>query len=374
MRMHGSPCQNLLLASLDQSTQRDILQLSSHRHFDSGAELIPDGREISNLFFPVDLVASLMAPASGAPEVEAAIIGDEGLIGASLLLGVGRPVGRTVVQVSGSALQIPAAAFLELSRGHRSIPEAVRRYLFALLAQTVRTAACNQFHSMEQRCARWILQCQDRAGRAAFPLSHRLLAALMGVRRATITETLGRLRDQGLVDYSRGLLTISSREALKLAVCGCYRGIRGDYEAAMPASPSGGTVPYPTIDVSSPRWHDPDVRVVLYFASDPQDVGFLTSALRSVDSSLQMAAVKTLPQALALATLGPAVLVCDSNVPAADLKELFSVPAFQRIPFVQLSGDLTASSADFPPPRKPGPASDSQVSIGRLISTLAGAA
>lgn len=368
--MIGDSRQNLLFASLDPSTQRDIVQMSSHRHFDAGAELVPDGRAISNVLFPVDLVASLLVSFPNHQNVEAALVGADGLVGASLLLGTARPIGRTVVQVAGSALQIPAGAFMELLRQHRAIRDAARRYLFTLLSQTVRTAACNQVHSMEQRCARWLLQCQDRAGRSTFPMSHHALASLMGVRRATVTEALGRLRAQGLVDYSRGLLSISSREALELAVCGCYQSIRRDYRAVIP----GSTEPYLTVDVSSPEWHDPDVRVVIYLTSNPDDTGFLTAALRSVDCSLQMAAVRTLPQALALAPLGPAVLVCDSAIPPADLKELFSVPAFQQIPFVQLSGDLTGSAANLIPPKQPGKEGESHRKIGQLISTLAGAA
>ncbi|MBX9602986.1 MAG: Crp/Fnr family transcriptional regulator [Bryobacteraceae bacterium] len=364
----------MLLASLDPATQRDIARMSSPRHFETGAELIADGRAISNVYFPLDLVASLLVPLPGRRDIEAAIVGDEGLIGASLLLGMGSTVGRTVVQVGGSALQMRASAFMELSQRHHSIPRAVRRYLFTLISQTVRTAACNQVHSMEQRCARWILQCQDRAGRSTFPMSHRQLASLMGVRRATMTEALGRLRQQGLVEYSRGLLSVSSRETLETAVCGCYEGIRRDYQAALPIRAGGGTEPYPTVDLSSPEWHDPDVRVVVYLTSDSEDIGFLSTALRSVDCSLQMAAVKTLPQALALASLGPAVLVCGSDIPADDLKELFSVPAFQRIPFVQLSGDLTSSSAILAQATQPGAETQSSTKIGRLISTLAGAA
>lgn len=374
--MSSASRDNLLIAALDRKTQSEILRLANHHHFESGTELIADGRLISHVFFPVDLVASVLIPLPRSTAVEVAIVGNEGVAGVSILLGPAQPLGRTVVQVAGTALQLRAAAFLAVSRHSPSLADLVNRYLFALLSQTVRTAACNQMHSMQARCARWLLQCQDRAGRQAFMLPHHLLASLMGVRRATVSEALGRLRARGFIDYSHGHLNILHRSDLERAACSCYEAIWRDYESVLQRGLRRiGTLPYPTIDWSSPQWHDPHVRVVVFLTSSSEDAGFLTAALRSVDCSLQMAAVQTLPQALALAPLGPAVLVCDSDIPPAELSDLFTVPAFQRIPFVQLSGGTPVRNEGLLV--RPQPAWKTERSyqqIGKLICLLAGAA
>jgi CRP-like cAMP-binding protein len=151
------------------------------------------------------------------------MVGREGIVGVAALLGADVSSQQTVVQVSGTALRMPAArcriAFEQSSAFHAL----VLRFVQALIDLSAQTAACNRLHSIEQRCARWFLMARDRLDSAVMPMTHEFLASMLGVRRAGVTETAGELQRSGLIRNHRGEVTIVDHDGLKAAACECYR-------------------------------------------------------------------------------------------------------------------------------------------------------
>jgi CRP-like cAMP-binding protein len=155
--------------------------------------------------------------------IEVRMIGPEGVTGFSYLLGAEFLAQQIIVQVPGSALRISAAVLKSEFEGREVLRRSVLRFVNAASAMTSQTAACNRLHSVEQRCARWLLNASDRVGADTMPITHEFLSLLLGVRRSGVTVTAGRLQRSGLIRYHRGHLTILNREALEAFACECYR-------------------------------------------------------------------------------------------------------------------------------------------------------
>jgi CRP-like cAMP-binding protein len=109
----------------------------------------------------------------------------------------------------------------------------LRRFIFAQYNQTCQLVACNRFHDVEQRCARWLLMAHDRMPNDDFLLTHEVLSMMLGVRRSSVTIAAGRLSEMGLIEYRRGHVLIKSRDGLEKRSCECYWSIRNEYERLM---------------------------------------------------------------------------------------------------------------------------------------------
>lgn len=155
--------------------------------------------------------------------VEGATIGREGMVGLAVYLGDGIGTETAFCQVAGPAARVRARDFRAAVDRSPVLQDVLRRYALALMGQMTRTAGCNRIHPVEERCARWLLLTSDRVGEDAFPLTHEFLAAMLGVRRATVTVAAGILQQAGLVDYRRGQIRILDRERLEDAACEDYR-------------------------------------------------------------------------------------------------------------------------------------------------------
>jgi len=186
---------------------------------------------IPAVYFPVDAVFSILVGAEGEPSVEVATVGNEGLVGAGAVLSVPRSIGRTIVQVSGQAISIPARTAAQLLCDVPDFSLLLHRYLYAFIRQIAQGGACNRLHTAEQRCARWLLLTQDRAGTDRLELTQDFLAAMMGARRPTVNQALSILRDGGAVEYSYGKLNVVDRGVLESFSCPCYAIIRKVFEA-----------------------------------------------------------------------------------------------------------------------------------------------
>lgn len=194
-----------------------------------GSILCEAGQTLTHAYFPLAGFISLVEKVDGHPPLEMGLIGDEGMLGASLALGIGSAPLQGVVQGSGSALRITAP---QLQRDLRNSPPLLRtmnRYLYVLMAQLSQSAVCTRFHEVEARLVRWLLMTHDRAHADHFYLTHEFLADMLGVQRSAVTIAAGALRRRKLIRYSRGVITVLDRRGLEAASCECYRAVVEDY-------------------------------------------------------------------------------------------------------------------------------------------------
>ena len=188
-----------------------------------GEVLYALGDTIQYVYFPSDCLVSLLTEVEGRMALEVGLVGSEGMVGTPLALGIGTSSIRALVQGPGRALRMEAARFQTAFKQSPSLQRALYRYTHLLMAQFTQTAACNRFHSVEARLARWLLMTHDRVSSDQFHLTHEFLADMLGVRRVGVTNAASELRKRKLIDYNRGDITILDRKGLAAASCGCYR-------------------------------------------------------------------------------------------------------------------------------------------------------
>jgi CRP-like cAMP-binding protein len=181
------------------------------------------GAPIDHLYFVEQGIASALTSMENGATIEVGMIGLEGVVGLPALLGGEISTQQIIVQVPGSALQIGAAAGKLAVEESASFRRLVFRYTREFLNTSAQTAACNRLHSVEQRCARWLLMSHDRVEEDVIPLTHDFFASMLGVRRAGVTETVGELQRSGLIRNNRAQVTIVDREGLEAVACECYR-------------------------------------------------------------------------------------------------------------------------------------------------------
>ena len=221
--------QNSLLAAVSRTEYRRLLGMLEPVTLTFGDVLYEPGDVISHVYFPGVSLVSLLTLVDHHLALEVGLVGREGMVGIPLALGVGVSSTRALVQGAGVAMRMKSAHFLK-ELGH-SLPlqRAILRYTHALMAQVARTAACNRFHVVEERLARWLLMTQDRAHSTQFRVTHEFLSYMLGVRRVGITAAAGALQRSGLVEYHRGEMTVLDRSGLEATACACYAADRQAY-------------------------------------------------------------------------------------------------------------------------------------------------
>jgi CRP-like cAMP-binding protein len=223
------PVVNRLIAGLPRAERNRILERCELVDLVFGTVLCESGQPIRHVYFPVTGFISLVGKVSGHPPLEMRLIGNEGMLGVTLVLGVNTVPLRGVVQGSGTALRMTAAQFRRELRGSPALHRRLNHYLYVLMAQLAQTAACNRFHEVEPRLARSLLMTHDRAHADHFHLTHEFLADMLGVRRSGITIAAGALQQRKLIDYTRGEINILDRTGLEAASCECYDAAIEDY-------------------------------------------------------------------------------------------------------------------------------------------------
>jgi CRP-like cAMP-binding protein len=189
------------------------------------------GKPIAHVYFPINSFISLVTPIDST-SLEVALAGDEGMFGLPLSLGIATSNVRGLVQGQGSALRMSAKAFQRELSQSAALRQQLGRYTFVIMTQLAQGAACNRFHVVEQRLARWLLMTADRAHSESFHITHEFLAFMLGVRRAGVTKAASALHKSGLIQYTRGNLDILNRKGLERASCGCYRADVTTYDRA----------------------------------------------------------------------------------------------------------------------------------------------
>jgi CRP-like cAMP-binding protein len=164
-------------------------------------------------------------------------VGNEGMAGLAVFLDADATPNRTLVQVAGDMARLPVEKFRDLTEKSPLFRHFLNRYTLAFLAQVSQTATCNRAHTIEERCARWLLMTHDRVGVDSFNLTHEFLAFMLGVRRAGVTVAAGILQKAGLITYKRGNIKILDRKGLEDAGCDCYRIVSDEFERLLSQRP-----------------------------------------------------------------------------------------------------------------------------------------
>jgi CRP-like cAMP-binding protein len=248
----GEGRRNRVLAKLPDDAYRECLQALEPVELSQRQVLFEHNARIMHVYFPLNSVASLLIQMDDGAVVECATVGNEGVVGLPVFLGAHSLPMRAIAQVPGQALQMDAETFRQLlARRDGPLQTALHRYTQAIFSQLAQNVACNQLHTVEQRCARWLLMTADRAEGPKFLMTQEFLAQTLGVRRASVSEVASRLADEGRIRYNRGTITVVDRSGLERTSCGCYRAIRSMYErmlgspGAAAQDAAGGTVPVP---------------------------------------------------------------------------------------------------------------------------------
>jgi CRP-like cAMP-binding protein len=214
--------QNRLIERLPRRDRTRLLAVCEPVQLLLSEELCRRGEPVRHVYFPTHGFISLVAQVDQHPSLGVAMVGREGMVGASLVLGVLQVPLRALVQGAGAAWRVESTAFRRELQGSPALQGSLGRYLYVLMAQVAVSAACLRFHLILPRLARWLLMSQDRAHADSFHVTHEFLAHTLGVRRVGVTTAAGALQRSGLIVYHRGEVTVLDRPGLEAAACTCY--------------------------------------------------------------------------------------------------------------------------------------------------------
>ena len=221
--------QNQLLARLPRKERERILARCQKVDLVFGTTLCEPASPYRHIWFPLTGYISTVAMMDEHQPLEIRLIGNEGMLGATLALGIDTVPLRAVVQGSGTAWRMSAAALRRELRECPALTRMLKRYLYVLGAQLTQSTGCNRFHEVEARLARWLLLTHDRAPADQFYLTHEFLAGMLGVRRSGITIAAGALQERNIISYSRGEIRVLDRKGLEARSCECYALGEDDY-------------------------------------------------------------------------------------------------------------------------------------------------
>jgi len=213
---------NRLIDQLPAAAAQSLLATCELTDLEFDQVIAEAGAPIERVLFPTTAIISVTARVDDHNPLEMGMIGFEGMLGATLALGMKRHPMPAIVQGSGLALEIPAAAFRRQLTATPALERLVHGYLFVLVEQLSQTAACNAFHEVAARLARWLLMMEDRARGQPLVLTHLFLSDMLGVRRSAVTIAAGHLQEQQLIRYTRGHIQVLSRPGLEAVACACY--------------------------------------------------------------------------------------------------------------------------------------------------------
>lgn len=210
-----------------------------------GQVLYEPGKAIRDVYFPIDCLISLLTAVDKRRSLEVGMVGNEGMAGMPFILGMGVSGVRALVQGGGEALRMGAVPFRIEFDNNPALQAALYRYMYALMAQISQTAACNRFHEVEPRLARWLLMTRDRVMSDEFLLTHEFLAHMLGMRREGVTEAASMFKYRKLIRYERGKIKILDLKGLQAASCPCYQIVQRAFKRAQRQSPPVGVIAAP---------------------------------------------------------------------------------------------------------------------------------
>lgn len=231
---YRAPISNRLLAALPtKEYQRLFPDLEHCKLLTLGESIYNPGDIIRHVYFPNSGMISLLATIENSSTLEVGIVGNEGIIGLPVFLGVKTSKHRAIVQGTGTAMRMNASAFQTECKHGGLLPRLLQRFTHSLLMQVSQSAVCYRFHTTETRLARWLLMTSDRIRANEFQITQEFLSNMLGVRREAVNKAATSLQQQKLISYSRGNITIFNRVSLKSVACKCYTIIK-DEEKSFP--------------------------------------------------------------------------------------------------------------------------------------------
>ncbi len=217
----ATPVVNRLLAGLPARARHEVLESCVPVELKFGELLCESAEAIGYAYFPADGFISLTANVDGHAGLEVGLIGNEGMFSPASMFGLPLSPLRALVQGSGGALRIKTADLRRAAEDSAPLRNTLHRYLCVIFAELAQNAACNRFHLIEARLARWLLMTHDRAHKDELALTHGLLATMLGVRRSGISVAAADLQTRKSIRYNRGEITILDRSRLEAASCDC---------------------------------------------------------------------------------------------------------------------------------------------------------
>ncbi len=237
-----SPNQNRLLATLPRAESERIAPHLEFTQLKLGDCLYEPGDQLSHAYFPTTAIVSLHYVIESGDSAEVAGVGNEGLVGISLFMGGNTTASSAVVQTAGHAYRLDRHKLKAEFDRAGALMRLLLRYTQALMTQMTQTAVCNRHHSVDQQLCRWLLTTLDRVPSGQLVMTQELVASMLGVRREGITEAAGRLREEGIIDYRRGHISVLKRAGLEAGACECYGVVRAEFDRLMSDIPREDTL------------------------------------------------------------------------------------------------------------------------------------
>ena len=233
-----TPAQNRLLAVLPAAEYERLRPHLEPVPMTLGAVVYESGSRLDHVYFPTTSIVSLLYVMADGASAEIAVVGNEGLVGVALFMGGETTPSRAIVQSAGSASRLSGSSMKEEFVRGGAMQHLLLRYTQALLTQMAQTAVCNRHHSVDQQLCRWLLLSLDRLPSNELIMTQELIANMLGVRREGVTEAAGKLQDAGLIQYSRGRMTVLDRPGLEARACACYGVVKRESDRLLPNAPA----------------------------------------------------------------------------------------------------------------------------------------
>lgn len=228
---NGGPPANRLLATLPKKEYQRLLPQLKSTTLTFGDVLYDPGDTIKHVYFPNDSIISLLSAVAERSTLEVGMVGNEGMAGLPIFMGVNVSSTRALVQASGSAMRMTSAALRDEAKHLGSLHRLLHRYSHSLMTQISQSSACNRFHTVDARLGRWLLMTQDRVNLDEFRLTQDFMSNMLGVRREGVNKAAGALQTQKLIKYSRGIIRILNRPGLEAVSCDCYALIKTESDS-----------------------------------------------------------------------------------------------------------------------------------------------
>jgi CRP-like cAMP-binding protein len=229
------PRGNRLLAALPQAGYEKLLPHLEPVVLPLGMALYESGGTQGYVYFPTSSIVSLLYVLENGSSAEIAVTGCEGLVGIALFMGGETTPSRAVVQSAGHGYRLKAAILKQEFESGGPLQHLLLRYTQALITQMTQTAVCNRHHAVEEQLCRWLLLSLDRLPANELVMTQELIANMLGVRREGVTEAAGKLQAEGMIEYSRGRITVLDRAHLEARVCECYAVVKKEYDRLLPS-------------------------------------------------------------------------------------------------------------------------------------------
>jgi CRP-like cAMP-binding protein len=225
---------NLLIDALSIETQRRLFPHLEVVELEKGEVISESGDVMRHIYFPIDSIVSLLYDTREGNSTEISIVGNEGFVGIALFMGGNSTPSRAVVQSTGNAYRLSSRKFKEELGHHGELQELMLRYIQSLFTQMAQTAVCNRHHSINQQLCRFLLLMLDRLSDNHLFLTQELIANMLGVRREGVTDAAGKLQKLGVIEYTRGRITVLDRAELENLTCECYTIVKQETDRLLP--------------------------------------------------------------------------------------------------------------------------------------------